>query len=149
MHCYLFGGFFTALVCTAAFIQDLSAHSCNHTRPHGQQFAKHSHVNHSQREYSRGGTHSNTAESFSSIFERARIGVFHFFSDKHLSRYLNEAGFRWDNRVPIEKKTKTGKVKIKMVPILTIDMILLLIMRCFGAHLKRTKHWGLQGVAFV
>jgi len=115
----------------------------------GQQFAKHSHVNHSRREYSRGSTHSNTAESFSSLFERARIGVFHYFSDKHLSRYLNEAGFRWDNRVPVEKKTKTGKVKTKMVPIPTMDMILLLIMRCFGSHLKRTKQWGIQDVAFV
>jgi hypothetical protein len=43
----------------------------------GQQFLSHSYVNHSMREYSRGTIHCNTAESFSSLFEKARIGVFH------------------------------------------------------------------------
>jgi hypothetical protein len=114
----------------------------------GQQYSAHSHLNHSQREFSRGSVHSNTAESFLSLFEKARVGVYHYFSDKHLSRYLHEAGFRWDNRVPVEKKTKSGKVKTKMAPIPIVDMLLLLIMRCFGSHLKRTKSWGIQDVAF-
>jgi hypothetical protein len=38
----------------------------------GKQFAAHSHVNHSKREYSRGKAHSNTAESFSSMLKCAR-----------------------------------------------------------------------------
>jgi hypothetical protein len=48
----------------------------------GQQFSAHSHVTHSRREYSRGKVHCNTAESFSSTFERTRICVFHYLSHK-------------------------------------------------------------------
>ena len=115
----------------------------------GQHFLAHSHVKHSLRQYSRGKVHCNTAESFASIFERARVGVFHYFSKKHLSRYLNEFGFRWEHRVPVEKRTISGKVKICMKPIPLIDMIFLLIMRCSGAHLRRTKCWGIQDVDFA
>jgi len=115
----------------------------------GQQFSAHSHVNHSQREYSRGQVNCNTAESFSSLFERARIGVFHFLSANHLSRYLNEFSFRWENRVPVKKRTKSGKAKTKMEPIPIVNMLLLLIMRCSGSHLRRTKSWGIQDVAFA
>jgi len=115
----------------------------------GQQFLAHSHVNHSLREYSRGQVHCNTAESFSSLFERARIGVFHYLSDKHLTRYLNEFCFRWEHRVPEEKRTKSGKKKIQMTPIPIVDMLFLLIMRCSGAHLRRTKRWGIKDIAFA
>jgi transposase-like protein len=115
----------------------------------GQQFLAHSHVNHSLREYSRGNVHCNTAESFSSLFERARMGVFHYFSEKHLSRYLNEFSFRWEHRVPEERITKSGKKKIQMKSIPIIDMLFLLIMRCSGTHLRRTRSWGLQDIAFA
>jgi hypothetical protein len=115
----------------------------------GRQFPAHSHVNHSKREYSRGQIHCNTAESFSSLFERARMGVFHYLSPKHLSRYLNEFGFRWEQRVAVEKVAKSGVKKIRMIPIPVVDMLLLLIMRCSGAHLRRTKQWGIQDVAFT
>jgi hypothetical protein len=115
----------------------------------GKQFLSHSYVNHSLREYSRDNVHCNTAESFSSLFERARVGVFHYFSDKHLSRYLNEFSFRWEHRVAEETKTKSGKTKIKMRPIPIIDMLFLLIMRCSGSHLRRTLNWALQDIAFA
>lgn len=105
----------------------------------GQQFLSHSYVNHSLHEYSRGKVHCNTAESFSSLFERARMGVFHYFSDKHLSRYLSEFTFRWEHRVPEEKITKSGKKKIQMKSIPIIDMLFLLIIRFSGTHLRRTK----------
>jgi hypothetical protein len=114
----------------------------------GKQFAAHSHVNHSRREYSRGETHSNTAESFSSILERARIGVFHHMSPKHLKRYLNEFEFRWDNRVPVEEVGPDGKTKTVMRKIPVIDLIILMIMRCAGYALKRTRSWGLMDIAF-
>ena len=61
----------------------------------GKQFLSRSHVTHSLREYSCGNVHCNTAESFSSLFERARMGVFHYINSKHLSRYLSEFSFRW------------------------------------------------------
>ncbi len=73
-----------------------------------KQFAGHSSVTHSAKEYARGDVHNNTAESFNSTLERAKQGVFHYMSKKHLQRYLNEIGFRWDHRIPTEKKTKKG-----------------------------------------
>lgn len=114
----------------------------------GQQFSKHSKVTHSKGEYSRGPVHCNTAESFSSLLERARVGVFHYFSEKHLSRYLNEFSFRWDNRIPIEKIVKPGKKKTIMKPIPIIKMLYLLIKAVSGSHLRRTKSWGIQDVNF-
>ena len=114
----------------------------------GKQFAAHSHVNHSRREYSRGATHNNTAESFSSILERARIGVFHHMSPKHLKRYLNEFEFRWENRVPVEEVAADGKIKTVMKKIPIMDMIILMIMRFAGHAIKRTSSWGLMDVAF-
>jgi hypothetical protein len=60
----------------------------------GKDYAAHSWVNHSAKEFARGDVHNNTAESFNSLLERAKQGVFHFMSQKHLLRYLNEIGFR-------------------------------------------------------
>ena len=77
----------------------------------GKHFAGHSSVNHSAKEYARGDVHNNTAESFNSTLERAKQGVFHYMSSKHLPRYLNEIGFRWDHRIPTKKKTKKGTKK--------------------------------------
>jgi len=115
----------------------------------GRQYSAHSHVTHSKGEYSRGQVHCNTAESFSSIVQRARIGVFHYLSKSHLFRYLNEFSFRWDHRVPVTTLTTAGKEKTVMKPIPIIDMLFLLIMRCSGSHLRRTKKWGIQDVAFA
>jgi len=76
-----------------------------------ENYAGHSSVNHLRKEYCIGDTHTNTAESFSAMLERTKLGVFHYMSDKHLSRYLNEIGFRWDHRIPEIKITKSGKKK--------------------------------------
>lgn len=42
--------------------------------------------------------HNNTAESFNSQLKRAIIGVWHYVSAKHVSRYATEVGFRWNHR---------------------------------------------------
>ena len=114
----------------------------------GKQFLSHSHVNHSMNEFARGNVHNNTAESFSATFKRAQIGVFHYMSAKHLSRYLHEFGFRWENRVADKKRTKSGKDKVVMKPIPLIDMLIILIMRLSGIRLRRTKCWGIEDIAF-
>ena len=114
----------------------------------GKQFAAHSHVNHSKREYSRGEAHSNTAESFCSMLKRARMGVFHYISPTHLKRYLSEMEFRWENRVAAKKTNRSGKLVRLMKPIPIIDMIVILIMRFSGYCLKRTPSWGIVDVAF-
>ena len=114
----------------------------------GKQFSAHSHVNHSKQEYCRGNVHSNTAESFNANFKRTLIGVFHYISDKHLSRYLHEIGFRWENRIPDKKRTKTGKYITVMKPIPIIDMLIILIRRFSAIRLRRTKCWGIEDIAF-
>ena len=115
----------------------------------GKQFLSHYHVNHSKHEYARGNVHNNTAESFSATFKRAQIGVFHYMSGKHLSRYLHEFGFRWENRVADKKRTKSGKNKVVMKPIPLIDMLIFLLMRLSGVRLRRTKCWGIEDIALT
>ena len=79
-------------------------------------YAGHSYVNHGDQEYARGEVHNNTAESFNAILERAKQGVFHWLSKKHLQRYINEAVFRWNHREPVKKKN--GKVTFLPLPFL-------------------------------
>lgn len=60
-------------------------------------------VKHSAGEYSRVDpdglkVHTNTAESFFALLKRGHYGIFHQLSKKHLHRYCNEFGFRWDRR---------------------------------------------------
>lgn len=66
----------------------------------GREFAGHSVVNHSAKEYvTLGGfKHSNTAENFFSIFKRGIIGTYHHMSEAHLHRYCREFDFRYNTR---------------------------------------------------
>jgi transposase-like protein len=66
----------------------------------GREFAGHSVVNHSAKEYvtTGGFKHSNTAENFFSIFKRGVIGTYHHMSEAHLGRYTAEFDFRYNNR---------------------------------------------------
>jgi transposase-like protein len=109
----------------------------------GEHYAGHSSVNHSAKEYARGDVHNNTAESFNSILERAKQGVFHYMSSKHLPRYLNEIGFRWDHRIPTEKKTKKGKKKIVMIAIPVMDLLYSLLSGAVGRQIRRSKKGGI------
>jgi hypothetical protein len=114
----------------------------------GKQFSAKSYVNHSQREFSRGNVHTNTAESFTAIVKRARVGVFHYMSRLHLDRYMSEFEFRWNHRVADEVIDKKGRCKTVMRPIPIIDMIVILIMQFSGYCLKRTSVGGLKDAAF-
>jgi hypothetical protein len=109
----------------------------------GEQFAAHDWVNHSHKEYARGDIHNNTAESFSAILERAKQGVFHYLSPKHLSRYLHEIGFRWDHRVPELKLTKKGELKLVMKPMPVIRKLKSLLSHAAGRQLRRSLNGGI------
>ena len=109
----------------------------------GKQFAAHHWVNHSHKEYARGDIHNNTAESFNAILERAKQGVFHYLSKKHLSRYLHEIGFRWDHRIPELKLTKKGDLKLVMKPMPLIIKLKSLLSRASGRQLRRTLNGGI------
>ena len=65
----------------------------------GREFAGHGSVNHSIKEYVRGGFwHTNTIENYFSIMKRGITGVYHHVSQKHLKRYLGEFDFRYNTR---------------------------------------------------
>lgn len=58
----------------------------------------HQTVSHATDEYVRGEAHTNTVEGFFSLLQRAIYGIYHSVSAKHLIRYCNESGFRYETR---------------------------------------------------
>ena len=120
----------------------------NRAYPHiAKDYAGHDTVIHSAKEFSRGHIHTNTAESFNSLFKRARIGVFHYMSTQHLTYYLSEAGFRWNHRRPKEKLKKNGKKEIVMVPLPVLDMVKSLLRNALGVQLRRSYNGGIRQLA--
>lgn len=67
----------------------------------GKEFAAHETVRHSAGEYVRGDVHSNTIESYFSIFKRGMRGTYQHCAEKHLHRYLAEFDFRHNRRVAL------------------------------------------------
>ncbi|MGJ8617686.1 MAG: IS1595 family transposase [Sulfitobacter sp.] len=55
---------------------------------------EHKMVRHSAGEYVRNMAHTNGIESFWSLLKRGYIGVYHYMSEDHLHRYVNEFSFR-------------------------------------------------------
>jgi transposase-like protein len=80
----------------------------------GKEFAQHSSVNHSNKEYVRGEVTTNTVESYFSLLKRGIYGTFHSVSEQHLQRYVNEFDFRYNNR-QVRVLAKAGKNKWTMV----------------------------------
>ena len=109
----------------------------------GKDFANHESVNHGSREYARGDVHVNTAESFNALLERAKFGVFHFMSRRHVKRYVGEIAFRWNNREPYERRTRTGLIKIVMRAKPVLLMLAALLEKAVGVQLRRTIKGGI------
>lgn len=112
----------------------------------GQDYPSHDHVNHSRGEYARGNVHSNTAESYGAILERAKQGVFHYMSKRHLKRYLDEFGFRWDHREPREHITRKGVKKVIMVALPMLHMLKALLSQCAGKQLRWTPNRSIRSL---
>jgi transposase-like protein len=55
-------------------------------------------VNHKEGEYVRDGFHINRIEGFWSLLKRGIYGIYHQVSPKHLGRYCNEFGYRYNTR---------------------------------------------------
>ncbi len=65
----------------------------------GGEFSGQGTVNHSIKEYVRGGFwHTNTIENYFSIMKRGITGIYHHVSQQHLKRYLAEYDFRYNER---------------------------------------------------
>ena len=62
------------------------------------QAEKHFSINHSSKVYVDGAIHTNSIESAFSLLKRGIIGSWHKVSAKHLSAYLDEMTFRFNNR---------------------------------------------------
>ncbi len=56
----------------------------------------HESVNHTNGEYVRGDCHTNGIESYWALLKRGYFGVFHYFSAKHINRYVAEFSMRWN-----------------------------------------------------
>ncbi len=54
----------------------------------------HETVKHSAKEYVNGRAHTNGIESIWALLKRGYSGTYHYFSHKHLHRYVNEFAFR-------------------------------------------------------
>jgi hypothetical protein len=133
----------TRLVDKAAHLMTDQLHSYKRI---GKRYASHESVNHARHEYARGNVHNNTAESFGAILERTKQGVFHYISQKHMSRYLEELGFRWDHRTPELKLTRKAKLKIIMVAMPIMDMFKSVISHAAGRQLRRSASGGIRTV---
>jgi transposase-like protein/IS1 family transposase len=55
-------------------------------------------VDHHRKQYVVGAVHTNTIESFWSIFKRGVVGTFHKMSAKYMPLYVAEFQFRYNNR---------------------------------------------------
>jgi transposase-like protein len=64
----------------------------------GSPEARHETVKHSAFEYVRGDIYTNTVESAFSLLKRGILGTWHKVSAKHLSAYLDEMTWRFNNR---------------------------------------------------
>ena len=63
-----------------------------------KKIVKHKRVNHSKKEYARGSIHTNTIEGFWALLKRGITGQYHWLSDKHLNKYIQEFCFKYNNR---------------------------------------------------
>jgi transposase-like protein len=58
----------------------------------------HGRVDHSRGEWVNGKIHTNTIEGVFSLLDRSIMGAYHKVSKKHLTRYLDEVEWRYNNR---------------------------------------------------
>jgi hypothetical protein len=58
----------------------------------------HASIDHQRKQYVIGAVHTNTIESFWSLFKRGVVGAFHKVSTKYMPLYVAEFQFRYNNR---------------------------------------------------
>lgn len=58
----------------------------------------HQTVKHKADEYVRGIVHTGTIDNFWSLLKRGIVGIYHFTSEKHLQKYVDEFAYRYNTR---------------------------------------------------
>jgi len=58
----------------------------------------HETVNHKAKQWKRGDVHTNNIEAFWSLLKRGLYGTYHWVSDKHMKKYVDEFTFRYNSR---------------------------------------------------
>lgn len=89
----------------------LMTDDARHYRKMGREFAKHSSVNHTAKEYVRGDAHTNTIEGFFSILKRGLVGTYHQVGCQHLQRYVTEFDFRYNHRLMSDVERATAMLQ--------------------------------------
>lgn len=84
----------------------LMTDDAKHYRKVGREFACHSAVNHTRKEYVRDEAHTNTVEGYFSILKRGLVGTFHHVGVQHLQRYCTEFDFRYNHRFVLDEEGK-------------------------------------------
>jgi len=69
----------------------------------------HGTVKHNHKQYVNGPVHTNTIEGFWSLLKRGIYGIYHNVSPKHLQRYCDEFGYRYNTRA-ITSPVRFGNV---------------------------------------
>jgi len=108
-----------------------------------REFAGHSVVTHSLKEYARGEAHCNTAESFNAKLERVRLGVFHHMSRLHLSQYLSEVVFQWNHREAVREVIKNGHKKTIWKPMHVLAKLASLLKHAVGVQIRQQRNGGI------
>lgn len=77
----------------------------------GRMYGAHEKVNHSEDEYVRGKTTTNTVESLFAVLKRGITGIYHNVSEHHLHRYLSEFDHRANARGMSDPERTANAVK--------------------------------------
>ncbi len=115
----------------------------------GRERDRHATVNHSAKEFVRGDVHVNTVEAWHDRFRRTIVGVYHHVAPEHVQAYLDEAAFRWRQRVlasTAERKTRSGKVRTvrlweRLDPVTQMRE---LFAQALGRQVRRRRDGGLR-----
>lgn len=73
----------------------------------------HKAVTHSAGQYvAKDGSGINTAESYFALLKRGVYGTFHHVSKRHLPRYCDEFGFRWNHRAETDRERTFAAIRM-------------------------------------
>ena len=108
-------------------------------------FAGHETVTHSKDEFVEGDVHSNTVEGLAALLKRAQLGVFHYISEVHLQRYVDEIIFRRNQRqIIVNQYERDGPKTMELVYRDFVDQLQDLLKRAIGRQVRRSEIGGLD-----